>query len=59
MKQNVTFCDFQDAWRGHGRENSFSYEGLKLLFEWIEEFESIFILKRSVTRADNAKNGII
>tara|TARA_R110000822_G_C15056385_1_gene466965 strand:+ start:72 stop:413 length:342 start_codon:yes stop_codon:yes gene_type:complete len=39
MKQTVSFNDFCDAWRSHDRNDSFSYEGKKALFEWIEEIE--------------------
>jgi hypothetical protein len=38
MKQTVNFCDFQDAFR-QIRPNNFSYEGLKDLFNWIEQVE--------------------
>ena len=39
MKKVVWFCDFQDAFRNYLRENSFSYEGLKALYDYIEEYE--------------------
>ena len=39
MKQTVSFNDFCDAWRSHDRNDSFSYEGKKALFEWIEEID--------------------
>ena len=37
MKQSVNFCDFQDAFTAHGRNDNFSYEGKKALFDWLEE----------------------
>lgn len=39
MKRNVSFCGFTDAFRGMGRENSFSYDGLKALYEYLEQLE--------------------
>ena len=38
MKQSVNMYDFETAFKRYEREN-FSYEGLKALFEWIEEYE--------------------
>jgi len=37
MKQNVTFSDFIDAFRGRG--NQFTYDGLALLFDYLESYE--------------------
>tara|TARA_R110000803_G_scaffold163094_1_gene226770 strand:- start:319 stop:654 length:336 start_codon:yes stop_codon:yes gene_type:complete len=42
MKQTVTFNDFCDAWRSHDRNNSFSYEGKKALFKWIEDIDEAY-----------------
>lgn len=39
MKTTVNIHDFREAFRSMGRENSFSYEGLGALFEWIEELD--------------------
>ena len=37
MKQTISFYDFEKAFIDHGRGNSFSYDGLKALFEHLEE----------------------
>ena len=39
MKQTVYFDDFRQAFKQMGRENQFSYEGLKTLFEMLEDYE--------------------
>lgn len=39
MKNTVNFYDFERAFRDHDRYDSFGYEGLKLLFDWLEEYE--------------------
>lgn len=39
MYQYVTFSDFVDAFHGHDRDNQFSYEGKKALFDYFNEFE--------------------
>ena len=39
MKRNVTEHDFTEAFRDYGRQDNFSYEGLKALYEWFEEYE--------------------
>ena len=38
MKQSIGFCQFTDAFRDYGREDDFSYEGLKALFEYFEQW---------------------
>ena len=38
MKQSVSIYDFERALKRYEREN-FSYDGLKALFEYLEEFE--------------------
>ena len=38
MKQSVSIYDFERAFKRYEREN-FSYDGLKALFEYLEEFE--------------------
>ena len=39
MYQNVNFHNFQDAFQKMGRGNNFSYEGLRALFDYIEQLE--------------------
>lgn len=39
MKTTVSIYDFRDSFRRCGRENQFSYEGLRLLFEHFEKQE--------------------
>ena len=39
MKQTVTFADFTDAFRNMGRKENFSYNGLKALFDYLEQLE--------------------
>ena len=39
MKQTVNSSDFVDAFRTHNRMDQFSYEGLKALFEYLEQHE--------------------
>ena len=39
MKTTVTFSDFCDAFRSSNRNNQFSYEGKRALFDWIEAYE--------------------
>ena len=39
MKRNVTEHDFTEAFRDYGREENFSYEGLRALYEWFEQYE--------------------
>ena len=38
MKQTVNIYDFQRAFKTYDRDN-FSYDGLKALFEYLEEYE--------------------
>ena len=40
MKQTVNFSDFVDSFRNHGREDQFSYQALRVLFDFLEELES-------------------
>lgn len=37
MVQTITFQDFVDAFRARGRQEQFSYEALRLIFDWYEE----------------------
>lgn len=39
MKQTVTLSMFRDAFRGTSYENNFTYEGLALLFDYLEQYE--------------------
>jgi hypothetical protein len=39
MYQRVSFSDFLDAFRAHGREGQFSHKALKALFNHLEEVE--------------------
>lgn len=39
MKQTVTLHDFRDAFRAMGRADQFTYDGLEILFDYLEEIE--------------------
>jgi len=39
MKQTINSYEFIDAFRAHGRQTQFSYDGLRALFEYLEEME--------------------
>ena len=39
MKQAVNFHAFQDGFRDYDREENFSYDGLKALFDYLEQLE--------------------
>jgi hypothetical protein len=39
MKINVSLYDFERAFADYNRKENFSYEGLRLLFEYFEEYE--------------------
>lgn len=39
MKQTVSLTDFRDAFRTMDRIGNFSYEGLEILFDYLEEME--------------------
>lgn len=39
MYTNVNWHLFQDSFRNYGREKQFSYDALRALFEYIEEWE--------------------
>ena len=39
MIQTITLSDFRDAFRRMERTNQFSYEGLELIFDYIESYE--------------------
>ncbi len=40
MKITINVYDFRDAFKRAGRENQFSYEGLAILFDYLEECET-------------------
>ena len=44
MIQTLTFQDFVDAFRKAGREDQFSYEALRLIWDWYEETDPQFEL---------------
>ena len=39
MKQNIGFCQFCDRFKDMNRDNSFTYEGKKALFDYLEQYE--------------------
>jgi len=39
MIQTINLYDFRDAFKRYGRGEQFSYEGLELIFDYIEEYE--------------------
>lgn len=39
MKTTVSLYDFREAFRQYDRANSFSYDGFRVLFEYLEEYE--------------------
>lgn len=39
MKSTINVYQFRDAFKDMGRGDSFSYDGLGLLFDWFEEYE--------------------
>ena len=39
MYETVRFSDFVDRFRDSDRANQFSYEGLRALFDYLEEYE--------------------
>lgn len=39
MIQTINLSDFRDAFRSMGRTEQFSYEGLRLIFDYIESYE--------------------
>ena len=39
MKQTINSYEFIDTFRAHGRQTQFSYDGLRALFEYLEEME--------------------
>ncbi len=39
MKQTTTFSQFTDSFRDMDRQDNFSYQALRLLFDWFEQYE--------------------
>ena len=39
MKQSINFYDFDRAFSDHGREDQFTYEGKRALFDWFEQLD--------------------
>lgn len=39
MKQTIGFCQFTDAFRDHGRQDQFTYEAKKVLFDYYGQLE--------------------
>lgn len=39
MFTRVTLSDFRDAFRAAGRKDQFSYDGLRVIFDYMEELE--------------------
>ena len=39
MIQTITLSDFRTAFHNMGRKDQFSYEGLELIFDYIQEYE--------------------
>jgi len=39
MIQTINVSDFRDAFRAYGRKDQFSYEGLGILFDYLEEID--------------------
>ena len=39
MKQSVNFSAFVDAFHAHNRYDSFGYDGLRVIFDYLESYE--------------------
>ena len=39
MKQSINLYDFERAFAGHDRQDQFSYEGKRALFDYLEQYE--------------------
>jgi hypothetical protein len=39
MKTLVTFNDFVDAFKAYDRYDNFGYDGLKIIFDYLEQYE--------------------
>jgi hypothetical protein len=39
MKQSINFSDFCDAFHAHNRYDSFGYDALRVIFDYLEQYE--------------------
>lgn len=39
MKQSITFSQFVDAFHAYDRYDSFGYDGLRVIFDYLESYE--------------------
>jgi hypothetical protein len=39
MKQSVNFSQFVDAFHAHDRYDNFGYNGLRIIFDYLEDYE--------------------
>lgn len=39
MKQSITFSQFVDAFRAYDRYDAFGYDGLRVIFDYLESYE--------------------
>jgi hypothetical protein len=39
MKQSINFSQFVDAFHAYGRYDSFGYDALRIIFDYLEEYE--------------------
>jgi hypothetical protein len=39
MKQSINFSQFVDAFRAYDRYDSFGYDGLRIIFDYLEQYE--------------------
>lgn len=39
MKQSITFSQFVDAFHAYDRYDSFGYNGLRIIFDYLEQYE--------------------
>ena len=39
MYQTINFSQFCDAFRAHDRQDQFSYEAKRIIFDWLEQLE--------------------
>ena len=57
MKQTINFSDFCDAFRDFDRNENFSYEGLELLFDMLEEIDENWELDVIALCCDYSEDG--
>lgn len=56
MKQTVDFQDFRHAFRAYDRMDNFSYEGLRVLFDYLEDINPDYELDVIALRCDYAED---